>query len=444
MRAPARETQRSVDQDPIALSGELLEIVGAASQLAQAILPAKPADGTRTTNGAPRRNGTRATGRSQPRLAGLPVDRHASSSGTFLDALQVAVYTTDASGRITFFNDAAAAFWGRRPKLGELWCGSWRLYTADRRPIRHDECPMAICLVENRPIHGGEAIAERPDGTFVSFMAYPTPLRNETGQLIGAVNVLVDVSGRRRVEDELRATAAALRTSNAVKDEFLGLISHELRTPVTTIFGNATLLEQHADRLTEDVKRSMIADIADDSARLRGIIENLLLLTRLESGADLDREPQVLTHAVRRAVEAFRRRHPGRTVNLECDVAPVIVEADAMGLELLLDNLLGNAHKYSPFDAPIDVAVAAGRREASVVVRDRGIGLGSDDAERIFLPFVRTDAAKVTANGIGIGLAVCRRIVETQDGRIWAVARDGGGPEFGFALPVPHQGDLAA
>ena len=97
----------------------------------------------------------------------------------FLDALGVAVYTADANGRITYFNDAAADFWGRRPELGEEWCGSWRLFWSDGRPMRHEECPMAIALRENRSVRGYEAIAERPDGTRVSFVPYPTPLHDE-------------------------------------------------------------------------------------------------------------------------------------------------------------------------------------------------------------------------------------------------------------------------
>src|SRR5258706_4809553 len=81
---------------------------------------------------------------------------------TFLESLAVAVYTTDADGRITFFNDAAVELWGRRPELGEEWCGSLRLFHRDGRPMSHDECPMAICLKENRTVRGWQAIAERP------------------------------------------------------------------------------------------------------------------------------------------------------------------------------------------------------------------------------------------------------------------------------------------
>jgi len=97
-----------------------------------------------------------------------------------LEALPVAIYTTDAEGRITFYNRAAAELWGSHPELGSSqWCGSWRLYWPDGRPLPHDECPMAIALKEGREVRGVEAIAERPDGTRLRFLPYPTPPSSE-------------------------------------------------------------------------------------------------------------------------------------------------------------------------------------------------------------------------------------------------------------------------
>jgi PAS domain S-box-containing protein len=215
----------------------------------------------------------------------------------FLDALGVAVYTTDAAGRITFYNEAAATFWGRRPELGEEWCGSLRLFWSDGRSMHHDECPMAIALRENRPVRGYEAIVERPDGSRMSFVPYPTPLRDDDGGLIGAVNVLIDVTDRRKAEDELIASAEALRGSNAVKDEFLGLVSHELRTPVTTIFGNAQVLRDKADTLGEADRRSMVSDIAE---------------RRPHEYRAVDRQPPEQRRQVQPRDDRYRCRPPGQ------------------------------------------------------------------------------------------------------------------------------------
>jgi PAS domain S-box-containing protein len=126
-----------------------------------------------------------------------------------VELLPAAVYVTDAQGRLTYNNPAAAQLWGYDPPLGDsLWCGSWRLYWPDGMPMPHDECPMAIAIKENRPVHRMEALAERPDGSRVRFLAFPTPLRDEKGALTGALNMLIDVTDRRQTERRLDTSEA--------------------------------------------------------------------------------------------------------------------------------------------------------------------------------------------------------------------------------------------
>ncbi|CAN5656394.1 N/A [soil metagenome] len=364
----------------------------------------------------------------------LPADGMAQGNGLrppdgqLLEALGVAVYTTDKDGRVVYFNDAAAELWGRRPQVGELWCGSWRLLWPDGSPMAHDECPMAVALRENRPVRGVEAMAERPDGTRVMFQPYHTPIHDDAGSLIGAVNVMIDVTERNRAEQ-------ALRVSNAVKDEFLGLISHEMRTPVTTILGNARLLRDRGHRLGEDDRRQMLDDIGNDAERLAGIIDNLLMLTRLEAGVQVEFEPQVLAHVVRTSIEAYRSRHGDRRITLTSEPRHIIVEADGGYLEMLLENLLSNADKYSPPEAVIEVVIRSHEDAAEVLVLDRGIGL-PEDATQIFAPFYRAEEARNRAGGIGIGLSVCRRLAESLGGELWAKRREGGGSELGFSVPL--------
>ena len=132
-----------------------------------------------------------------------------------LDLLPAAVYITNASGLITYYNEAAAAMWGHHPQLGmSEWCGSWKLYWPDGRPLPHDQCPMALALREKRPVRGMEAVAERPDGTRVPFIPYPTPLYDASGELIGAVNMLVDITDRKRAEQSAQRLAAVVEFSD--------------------------------------------------------------------------------------------------------------------------------------------------------------------------------------------------------------------------------------
>jgi PAS domain S-box-containing protein len=122
-----------------------------------------------------------------------------------LEALPAAIYTTDAAGRITYYNQAAVEFSGRTPILGsDEWCVTWRLFTPDGIPLPHDQCPMAVALKEGRAVRGAEAIAERPDGTRVPFIPFPTPLRDASGRIIGAINMLVDITERKQAEEHQR------------------------------------------------------------------------------------------------------------------------------------------------------------------------------------------------------------------------------------------------
>lgn len=143
-------------------------------------------------------------------------ERHFHS---LLEALPLALYTTDAEGRISYYNEAAAGLWGVRPEPGKSkWCGSWRLYWPDGRPMPHDECPMAVSLKQGRKVCAAEAIAERPDGSRIPFMPYPTLLHNRAGEVIGAVNVLVDITHRKQAEERLHLLINELnhRVKNAL------------------------------------------------------------------------------------------------------------------------------------------------------------------------------------------------------------------------------------
>jgi PAS domain S-box-containing protein len=360
-----------------------------------------------------------------------PTDRR------FADALGIAVYATDTEGRLTYFNDAAVSLWGRRPELGQQWCGSWRLTWPDGRPMPHAECSMAVSLREGRPVRGTLAVAERPDGSRVVFEPFPNPLLDADGNLVGAVNVLVDVTERHAAEQALAAASDALAMSSNARDDFLGLVSHELRTPVTTIYGNARLLLQRSDRLP-DTEVEMVGDIAADAERLLAIVENLLLLSRLQAGVAPELEPQLLGHVVEREIAGFRQRRPEREVVFTAPGRHVVVEADRGYLTLLIQNLLSNADKYGG-QGRIDVILQDDPAQAQITVLDRGLGIDGVSPEDLFTPFFRAKEAQKVAGGIGLGLPVCRRIVEAMGGRIWAAPREGGGSEFGFALPVSRE-----
>src|ERR1044071_3891907 len=158
-----------------------------------------------------------------------------------LDALPVAIYTTDAEGRITYYNEAAASLWGCRPELwSDRWCGSWKIFWPDGRPLPHDECPMAVTLKTGEPVRGVEAIAERPDGTRVNFLPYPTPVRDASGRLTGAINLLMDITERHANEVHAARLAAIVATSDDA------IVSKTLEGTVTSWNAAATRLFGYA------------------------------------------------------------------------------------------------------------------------------------------------------------------------------------------------------
>ncbi len=188
-----------------------------------------------------------------------------------LAALPAAVYTTDAEGRITFFNEAAAELWGHRPELGSAkWCGSWKLYFLDGRPMRHDQCPMAVALKEDRPVLGAEAIAERPDGSRLIFSPFPNTIRDANGKVVGAINLLVDITERKLAEDDAGRLAAIVSSSDdAIVSKTLEGVVTSWNDAAERIFGH-TAQEMIGQSIRKIIPAHLQSEEDDILARLRG------------------------------------------------------------------------------------------------------------------------------------------------------------------------------
>jgi PAS domain S-box-containing protein len=138
----------------------------------------------------------------------LPRPEVVDHPSKILEALPAAIYTTDAAGYLTYYNEAAARLWGYRPQIGkQRWCGTWKIFRFDGTHVPHDQCPMAVAIQTGQPIHGIEADAERPDGTRVPCAVFPTPLFDENGKVVGAINMLVDITDRKKAEEGHAALA---------------------------------------------------------------------------------------------------------------------------------------------------------------------------------------------------------------------------------------------
>jgi two-component system sensor histidine kinase KdpD len=188
--------------------------------------------------------------------------------------------------------------------------------------------------------------------------------------------------------------------------------------------------------LDDERKAEILSDIEQESERLFRLIEDLLALARLELGASVALRPVLFQRVLEKTLVNFARRRPSRQIeNRTPDDLPA-VQADATYVEQIMRNLLGNADKYSPTNEPISISTEARDEDVMIRVLDRGPGLSEGEIERIFDRFYRAEKTARQAGGLGIGLTVCRRLVEAQGGGIWAEPREGGGLTMAFTIPI--------
>jgi PAS domain S-box-containing protein len=239
-----------------------------------------------------------------------------------------------------------------------------------------------------------------------------------------------------RLYRESQEIQEQLRIANEAKDEFLGMVSHELRTPITTVYGGARLLRARADKLDPESREHVLADIEYESERLHRIVEDLLVLARIELGQEVVTEPILVQRVVGKAVASLQKRRPTRTIDAQLapDLPPAL--SSAVYLEQVLRNLLSNADKYSPQGMPVEVSARVEGGNVLISVRDYGAGIPPEEVDLIFERFFRSDRTAKDAGGAGIGLTVCKRLVEIQGGSIWAENAEDGGLCVTFSLPA--------
>ena len=236
-------------------------------------------------------------------------------------------------------------------------------------------------------------------------------------------------------DDELQAAA--------LRDAFIGVISHELRTPVTTIFGLARILRRRGTTLDPETRDQAIVDIEEEADRLTRLIEDLLILSRAEQGHVLvEAEPINLDRLISRIATTERDRHPNRRYVFRAPADLPLAAGETTYVEQVVRNLLSNAAKYSPSTTSIEITLEPGDDEVLVRVLDRGIGVDEETSARAFELFYRTAEASRIAGGAGIGLFVCRQLIEAMGGRAWMAPRAGGGAEVGFSLPTTEMDDV--
>lgn len=338
--------------------------------------------------------------------------------GGILAAALDAVVSIDDRGRILDFNPAAERLFGfsRHDVMGQLmvdWIVPPHLREAHRQGFkRYLETGEAV-LIGRRV----EITAVRADGH-----EFPVELALSRVELPGRpifTGQLRDITDRREAE--------------TARERFIDIVSHELRTPVTAIYGGTRLLARPG--LDDETRETLLSDVVAEADRLQQLVEDLLVVIKSEPGrAQLRTEPVLLHRLAQRIVEGERERWPKAHIEITSHGTAMPVLADDIAVGQTLRNLLSNAVKYGPPDGDIEIVIENGVDETRVRVLDGGPGFRAGEAEKLFDIDYRSPLTASSVDGSGIGLFVCRWLVASMGGRMWAVQRPAGGAEFGFAL----------
>lgn len=349
-----------------------------------------------------------------------------------IEALPVGIAMFDAQGNATLSNQAIAALFGRAPSgNGRTAGGRYALLTADGRPLPPEESPLCRVLNDGEAQLSRELVVRRADtGADVPVLVNAAPFRDAAGRLTGVVTVYQDITRLREVD--------------RLKDDFINTVSHELRTPTTTVRGGALTLLKRGNQLDPSVREQLLHDMAEEAERLYHLVEDLLGMQRVQAGMQLQSEPIIPHRFVNDVILALGGRVGNHALMIEVPSDLPLVDADPTYLEQVFRNLLENAVKFSPKGKRIEIAAALDGKNVRFSVLDRGSGIPKEDMDRVFEPFYKTaDAVRTGSQGAGLGLAVCRRLIEVMGGRIWAEARPGGGTAFRFTLPILQDDETA-
>ncbi|HMQ29392.1 MAG TPA: ATP-binding protein [Chloroflexaceae bacterium] len=262
------------------------------------------------------------------------------------------------------------------------------------------------------------------------------PLSEEEHELLRTVAAQVSLVLERVRLSELAGQARVLAESDRVKSALLSLVSHDLRTPLAVVKGLVTSLLDPSVGWTDAQRRELLATIDEETDRLNRIVGELLEMSRIEAGAvSQARSWHDLDELIAAVGADLGPRLPQP---LQCDVPGDLpwVRISYAQIEQVLRNLLENAAHYAPPARPIEIVARQEDGHVRVEVRDRGPGVPESLRERIFEKFVRAAPAERHAAGAGLGLAICKGLVEAHGGRIWAEPRPGGGSTFAFTLPI--------
>ncbi len=352
-----------------------------------------------------------------------------------IDTAPIGVIVRLPSGGI-FFNRRAEEIFGTHlvPELGSRQYLEL-LHHPDGTPLTREEQPFSRLMKSGESIEKEEFLVRRPDGSMALILKSATPIRDVEGRVTSGVAILEEIT-------PLRETEAALREAIQDREHVLAIVSHDLRNPLSTI----TLTIAQLQRLlsTEAAGSRMekaLALLTSAAQRMGRLIDDLLDVTRLEAGRlSLRKGHHSVAGLIADALDVLRpmtsMTHHELRAELRADADLIEVDADRDRVVQIFSNLIGNAIKFTPEGGHITLSVEQKGDEVCFAVRDTGPGISREEQSRLFERFWQAERAD--RRGIGLGLSICKSIVEAHGGRIWAESQPGEGSTFYFTLPVVH------
>ena len=324
---------------------------------------------------------------------------------------------TDMDGIVTYVNLACLSMWDYEQEEEVLGKHANNFFANKK------EFGVALKAVLKEGVWQGEGKARRSDGSTFDVQVLANLVTDADGEPFCMMASFVDITERKKLEQ--------------LKDEFIGLVSHELRTPLTVIGGCLSTLITEWNRLSPSEVQQLLKDALLESESLSHLIENLLELSRAQAQQlTLYSEMIDIKSLVRETLHKIKQQAPSHRFVTSIPSEPMLMHADPLRIERILYNLLDNAAKYSPPGSQIKVSANAEPELLVIGVSDHGKGLSSSEQARIFGPFQRLENSRPDhARGAGLGLMVCRRLVEAHGGEIWVESKKGRGSTFFFSLP---------
>jgi PAS domain S-box-containing protein len=376
---------------------------------------------------------------SAPHGSEIPAGWTADDLQRVLDGMPAGVCVCDPDGLITYFNRRAVEIWGRAPEPcdpEDRFCGPSSLFERDGTPIVADDSWMALALRDGGRAVAREVVVERPDGSRLAVLAHAAPLRDAEGRLVGAVNILVDITERTQGED-------ALRQADRAKDSFLATLAHELRNPLAPVRHAMQILERQGSSGPEG--GWALGVIGRQVRQMSRLIDGLVDLSSIpEDRLVLYRQPVELTELVRSALEMAQSdvEDKSQRVTVEVPGETIWLDADPVRLSQALANLLDNAVRFTRPGGRIELTARREDGNVTLTVTDEGKGIPPDVLEHIFEPFTQVEEAPggVRPSRLGIGLPLAKEIVERHGGEVEVEsAGEGRGSRFTIRLPIAEE-----